>query len=269
MSKPDPTWVTVEKAAPLLIVKFNRPKQGNSLRLEMYSMVTRALEAAVKDDEIQAVVITGNGRFFSTGADVSEGAERMMQGEGMDELPKHIAKHPAPLTAAMIHFPKLLVAAVNGPVIGYPAAQLPLYDMVLVHPSATMQVPLLHVGLAQEGLSSYTLIRTIGRARANDMLITGRTLNAQEMVQFGVASRLIEAESTDAFVKKACEVVAQGCQDCAVSSMLASKKLQRASETETMVKLHKLETEALMEQFLSGEPLERFAAKLSKMKSKM
>lgn len=259
-------FVQVATKDGVMTITLNRPAQGNALRLSMYGRIADALRQAAKDDAVEVVIITGNGKFFSTGADVAEAAERVMKGEGIEQLGPNIQAFPAALSRVMIDFPKVLVAAVNGPVIGYPAAQLGLYDLVFVSETATYQVPLLQLGLVPEACSSYTLLRTVGRARANDILLTGRTLSAAEMVAFGIASRVIPQQNFLADVFKL--VVTEGCATCAPSSMLNAKRLMWARETKRMAESNDEETKALIAQFESGEPMERFSKKFANMKAK-
>lgn len=256
-------FVLVEKKDGVMTITLNRAAQGNAIRVAMYGSIADALIKAAKDDDVEVVIITGKGKFFSTGADVSEAAERVMKGEGLDELEPSFRKYPVALTKAMIEFPKVLVAAVNGPVIGYPAAQLGLYDLVFVSDAATYQVPLLHLGLAPEGCASFTLQRTVGRALANDLLITGRTLSANEMVAFGIASRVFPAAT---FHEDVLHAVTAGCSACASSSMLASKRLLLATYQERMSQQNEKETIQLIKQFQSGEPMDRFAKKFMEMR---
>ena len=259
----DNDHILVDKKDGVLTITFNRAAQGNAIRLEMYGKIASALTSAATDDDVEVVIITGKGKFFSTGADVSEAAERVMKGEGLDELEPSFRKYPVALTTAMIEFPKVLVAAVNGPVIGYPAAQLGLYDLVFVSDTATYQIPLLHLGLAPEGCASFTLQRTVGRALANDLLITGRTLSASEMVASGITSRIFPQAT---FHQDVLAVVSAGCSASAPSSLLASKRLIQGSYRDRIIDQNEKETLQLIKQFASGEPMDRFAKKFMEIR---
>lgn len=258
------SFVLVEKKGAVMIITLNRSEHGNAIRLAMYGLIADALRDAAKDDKIEAVVVTGKGKFFSTGADVAEAAERVMGGEGLESLEVNVRKYPAALTELMITFPKVLVAAVNGPVLGYPAGQLGLYDLVFVADSASLQVPFLQLGLCPEGCSSFTFPRRLGVALTNDLFLTGRTLTAAEMVSCGLASRLLP--SGDNFLPSVVDIVATACDSSALSSIENSKVLLRKHWQAPMLEQHKDETKKLLAQFESGEPMDRFAKKFLAMK---
>lgn len=259
--------VLVDKREGIMVIRLNRPQHGNALKLAMYSSIRRALEDAARDESIEVVMVTGTGQFFSTGADVTEAAQRVLAGGGVEMLQKELMQHPVALTAAMIGFPKLLVAAVNGPVVGYPAAQLGLYDLVVVSDKASYQIPLLHLGLVTEACCSITLPATVGTAVAMDLLLTGRTLDAHEMVRVGIASRVVPlGNSQQDFVEAVCAVVTEGCVKCSKSSIPAAKRLLRGPEwQEKLLRQNKREAEALIAQFLTGEPLEKFSQKFDEL----
>lgn len=262
-------FVTVTKSEGVMTILLNRPQQGNALRLAMYRDILEALQDAQGDDAVEVVIVSGKGPFFSTGADVTEAAERVMAGEGLESLQKEL-RHPVALTAAMIQFPKLLVAAVNGPVIGYPAAQLGLYDLVLISPTATFQVPLLHLGLVTEGCCSLTLPATVGMTLANDLLLTGRVLTAPEMVQVGIASRIVEtALAGGSFLEAVRKIVVDGCLACSKTAYPNAKALLKPAEwRERLLRHNEAEAKALVAQFVAGEPMEKFAEKFEELQRK-
>ena len=255
MSKP--AAVLVEKRGEFMIITLNRPNQGNALLLNMYHTITAALEAATKDSTIKGIVLTGSGKFFSTGADVAEAATRSMNGQTNADLAVSIRNGPVLLTQTLIDFPKFAVALVNGPVVGYPAGLLGLFDVVLVSSSATYQTPFMWLGLVPEAGSSYTAPRNIGHAMAADLLLTNRKLSALEMVQCGIASRVLPEES---FLVSALAIVEKGFKESSGASLVAAKSLMRAAMRTELFRVNLREADGLIARFDSGEPNERFAA---------
>jgi peroxisomal 3,2-trans-enoyl-CoA isomerase len=204
---------------------------------------------------VLAVVMTGAGQHFSTGADLKSMAPAMMEKGGINDV---LRRGSGRVTTLMIDFPKLIVAAVNGPVAGYPAALLGLFDVVYVSEKASYSVPFLQLGIVPEACSSYTLPRTVGVSKANEILLTGRTVSADELVALGIASAKLSAENfADAVVAK----VAAQVKSTAPSSVLHSKRLLRP--TQVRAALHAVneeETLSFVAQFAAGVPMKRFAA---------
>lgn len=256
--------VLVDKRKEVWVVTMNRPKLGNAMSMEMYPLLTRALRDAAADKAVKAVVLTGAGQFFSTGADVAQAAQKMIEGSGdVSELTATLRSGPITLTQTIIDFPKLLVAAVNGPVVGFPAGLLGLCDLVFVSETATYSTPFMHLGLVPEGASSHTIPRIVGSALAMDLLLTNRKLSAAEMVSSGLASRVLPAG--DAFVPKALEIVEKGAAASAAGSLVEAKRLIRGLNAEKLRADYKVEADALVARFEGGEPMKRFAKLFMKM----
>lgn len=103
------------------IVQYNKPKRKNAIDEEMYIRVTTILQEAANDPDIDVVVLTGTGDYYSSGNDLAAKSQSLA-GHGLESLKKYID--------AFITFPKILVAIVNGPAIGIAATTLPLCDLV-------------------------------------------------------------------------------------------------------------------------------------------
>jgi peroxisomal 3,2-trans-enoyl-CoA isomerase len=246
-------------------ITLNRPKQGNALAMRMYASIISHLDAAEKDSSVRAVVVTGAGKFFSTGADVAEAAQSVLAGGDIKDLTASLYSGPVRLTQKLIDFPKLAVAFVNGPVVGYPAAQLGVYDLVYVSDSATYQLPFLQLGIAPEACSSVTLPATVGVSTANDLLLHGRVLKAAELVSLGIASRQFPAATFNA---DASAELLKALKASSPNSILASKALLRAPMKSVLTDANKREADALCARFESGEPAKRFAKVFSQISAK-
>jgi peroxisomal 3,2-trans-enoyl-CoA isomerase len=257
--------VQVETVGEVVVITLNRPKQGNALAMPMYAKITAAFQAAAANKSVKAVILTGNGPFFSTGADVAEAAERAMSGEGPEKVGQNIRNYPVVLTQTLIDFPKFAVAAVNGPVVGYPAGLLGLFDMVFVAEGATYQTPFMQLGLVPEAGSSFTIPRNAGHAMAADLLFTGRKLTAAEMVNCGIASRVLPNEQ---FREKVVALVAGTAKSNSASSLIAAKAMLRAPMRTELARVNLREADGLVARFQSGEPMERFAAVFAELQGK-
>jgi peroxisomal 3,2-trans-enoyl-CoA isomerase len=248
--------VLVETLGEVVVVTLNRPKQGNALAMPMYAKITAAFQAAAANKSVKAVILTGNGPFFSTGADVAEAAKRAMGGEGPEMVGQNIRNFPVVLTQTLIDFPKFAVAAVNGPVVGYPAGLLGLFDLVFAAESATYQTPFMQLGLVPEAGSSFTIPRNAGHQMASDLLFTGRKLSATEMVNAGIASRVLP---NDKFRETVVSIVTTAAKANSAASLLAAKAMMRAPMRMELARVNLREADGLIARFMSGEPMERFA----------
>jgi peroxisomal 3,2-trans-enoyl-CoA isomerase len=233
-------------------ITLNRPKVGNSLDPETYALLLAAIKAAAKDPTVKVAVVSGNGKFFSTGADVvgtlSTGAEAMV---------KTLQEGPVSCVQALIEFPKPIIAALNGPAVGWAAAFLGLFDVIYCAQSATLDAPFMRLGLVPEGLSSLTYPRTMGPSLAAEVLLLGRKLTANDMLQARFAARVFPDEGFQEAVQSQIE---KAVADVPMNSLLGAKKLLRGHLIPEYLAGNKKEFEALVERFKSGEPSKRFQA---------
>ena len=129
------------------LITLQRAKAGNAVHDWMYTLVTQHLEEATKNASCKAVVITGAGRLFCAGADLDVGFDPMvgelksMKGSFYDPVGRFML--------AVIRFPKLLVAAVNGPAVGVGATLLPHCDLVYMADSAFLSTPYVKTGFVK------------------------------------------------------------------------------------------------------------------------
>ena len=142
------------------LLTFNRPERLNAFDSELYGAVAGALDDAATDDAVHVIVITGNGRAFSSGADRSpppspEAMSRNFQ-RFLDSL----------------SLPKPFIAAVNGIAVGIGVTMLPHCDLVLVDAAARLRVPFTALGVAPEAGSSFLLPALLGPQRAALALYT-------------------------------------------------------------------------------------------------
>lgn len=237
----------------VFVLTLNRPSAGNALALQTFEEMKAAIQQAASDDAVRALVVTGNGKYFSTGADVKSIAGSVM--EDPASMGSVLRNGSAKVASMLIDFPKITIAAVNGPVVGWPAGMLGVFDMVVVSDTASYQAPFVHLGIVPEGCSTYTLPRTVGRALANDIWFTNRTLSADEMVACGLASRKLP---TAGFREAALQMVTAGATAAAPTSVVASKRLQFVELRQKLQAANNAETDAVIAQFESGVPVKRF-----------
>lgn len=153
------------------------------------------------DDGIRAVVITGAGRAFCSGADLTEAAASF--GPPGDDF------SASPIQPPAFRVRKLVIAALNGPVIGIGLTLALQCDVRLVAQDATLAIPQVRRGMLGDCQSHYTLRQAVGLAVAAELLLTGRSLTGEEAVAKGICSRaLASAEVLPAALELAREVAA-------------------------------------------------------------
>jgi len=163
----------------VLTLEMQRPERRNALNSELVDGLRAAIESAATDD-VRAVVLTGGGHVFSSGADLSGG-----QGVA-DELPDKARA----LNLAIDRAPFPVIGAVNGPAIGAGVILSMICDLRVVAPEAYFQFPVAKYGIALDNWSIRRLTSLVGAGRARGMLLAAERLTAEAALQTGMANRI-------------------------------------------------------------------------------
>ena len=194
--------ILLEISDGVALITLNRPDRLNAYTSTMGRELHEAFAACDADDAVRAIVVTGAGRGFCAGADLAS-----VKFDGPREAPpeRPWAKPARAIDPWDVRKP--IIAAINGPAVGV-GATLPLqWDIRLAGASARIGFVFVRRGLVPEALSSWTLPRLVGMARASELLLTGRLLDAQEALQFGLVSRVLpDAELLPAARAMAAEI---------------------------------------------------------------
>ncbi|KAA8643282.1 hypothetical protein EYZ11_002322 [Aspergillus tanneri] len=247
------------------IITLNRPDKLNALSLDLYYLLGERLREVDKRDDIFVTVITGSGRFFSAGADVTS----TRPGVGLDndarrEVARGFVVNNLDITRTFTHHSKILVAALNGPAVGLSAALIAHADFIYAAPHTFLLTPFSSLGLVAEGASSRTFVERLGIAKANEALIMSKRITCEELVATGFVNKVISApsgklEDSDGFLKKVLEEIEDRLgSHLNQSSMLKIKELIRRPEREIIDRQNSLEVFGGLERFLSGVPQEEF-----------
>ncbi len=179
-------FILTETRGHVGLITLNRPQAMNALNHQLVIEVMDALEAYDKDDNVGAMVITGNEKAFAAGADikemVSQYAEQMTQGD-------HVA--------AFIRITKIqkpVIAAVSGYALGGGCEIAMSCDMIVASESAKFGQPEITIGVIPGAGGTQRLIRAVGKALAMEMVLNNRTLSAQEAYQFGLVNRVVPVD---------------------------------------------------------------------------
>jgi 2-(1,2-epoxy-1,2-dihydrophenyl)acetyl-CoA isomerase len=182
----------------VLTITLNRPDVLNAFNGAMHAALRGALKEA-RDDEVRAVVITGAGRGFCVGQDLTEFSEGA--GDVADRL--RATYHPNVLALRALEKP--VIAAVNGPAAGAGMSFACACDIRIAADSASFVPAFINIGLVPDSGGTYFVTRLLGYARAFEWLCSGRKLTAAEAHAWGLVSEVVEA---DALPARAAELAA-------------------------------------------------------------
>jgi 2-(1,2-epoxy-1,2-dihydrophenyl)acetyl-CoA isomerase len=185
--------VLTARAGGVRVITLNRPDRLNSFTVEMHGALAKALDAAAADETCRAVLLTGAGRGFCAGQDLSDravapGGERRDLGESM-ELRYN------PLVRRMRALPKPIVVAVNGVAAGA-GANIALHgDIVLAGKSAKFIQSFAKIGLMPDSGGTWTLTHLLGEARAKALAMLAEPLSAEQAAAWGLIWRCVADEA--------------------------------------------------------------------------
>ncbi|WP_372572747.1 enoyl-CoA hydratase-related protein [Ruegeria jejuensis] len=192
--------ILTETEGRVATIRFNRPDQLNALNTQVMEEVLAAATAFDADPDIGCLILTGNDRAFAAGADIAELAVQTyasMQASdffaGWDRF-------------AALRLPKL--AAVSGYALGGGCEVALMCDIILASETARFGQPEIKIGCIPGIGGTQRLTRLIGRARAMDLILTGRLIDAQEALQMGLVSRVVAPEALSGTAMDTAQIIA-------------------------------------------------------------
>ncbi|XP_076753318.1 enoyl-CoA delta isomerase 3, peroxisomal [Xylocopa sonorina] len=231
----------------ILKIVLNQPKKKNAITNLMYKELTEILHKSIQDSTIHMTVVTGAKDFFSSGNDFTFDPEYMSDyGKPLDNFKNFMS--------ALITYPKLLVAIVNGPAIGIAMTILPLFDMVYASERAYFHTPFTWLGIVTEGCSSYTFPKVFGKSKAGDILYLGYKMDALEAKQYGLVSKVYKHEHLHevwSYLQKVTTLSSE--------SILAIKRLTKKWDQDILLQVTAEETVELLKCMQSPEFLKRLS----------
>ena len=196
------TTVLTEIRGRVGVVTLNRPQAMNAFNTLMLTELFDALDAFDKDENVGALVVTGNEKAFAAGADIKEMAEAspfQMITQGRVELWDRIRAIRKPV-----------IAAVSGWALGGGCEFAISCDMIVASESAKFGQPEITIGIIPGGGGTQRLARLLGKQLAMEMVLNNRTLTAAEALQFGLVNRVVPVDGyLDAAVTFAAEIAAR------------------------------------------------------------
>ncbi len=211
--------VLYEKVKDIGIVRLNRPEKLNAINMEMVEDFVEVFNRAEKEG-VKAVIVTGNGRAFSAGADVSE-----MLNMSIEEVAR---KGHMPMWERLRTFRKPVIAAINGIAAGGGLELAMACDMIIAAESAQFGQPEINLGIIPGAGGTQRLTRTVGKYKGMELVLTGKLISAWEAYKRGLVVKVVPDEALmDEAIRLAREIASKS----GFAVELAKEAVNRALET--------------------------------------
>ncbi len=201
------------------LITLNRPKALNALNNQLMSEVMDALEAFDSQEDIGAMVITGNEKAFAAGADIKEMADKSASGMKENDYTAVFDR--------IRSIRKPVIAAVSGWALGAGCEVAMSCDMIVASDSAKFGQPEITIGVIPGAGGTQRLTRAVGKAIAMEMILNNRTLSAQEAYQFGLVNRVVPMEG---YLEEALKLAEEIASRAPLAVMAAKKLINQVYE---------------------------------------
>jgi 2-(1,2-epoxy-1,2-dihydrophenyl)acetyl-CoA isomerase len=251
--------ITLEQTDGVAVLKFNRPKSLNGLTTAMMDEVDHALDAILAPNSgSRCVLLTGEGRGFSSGADLAAGVTDA--GAGKIDAGRILETHFNPLFERLMSMPVPLVTAVNGPAAGAGCSFAIAGDIVIAAKSAYFLQAFVNIGLVPDMGSTWLLPRLVGKARAQAMMMLGEKVSAETALDWGMIYQVVE----DADLMSTAMAVARKLAAGPTSTIGLIRRQMRASFENGLTQQLRLEREYQLTAGLTSDFAEGVSAFLQK-----
>lgn len=231
------TCILYEKSEGVAVIRLNRPRVLNAMNRQLWIDFQAALDDVKDDPEIRALIITGEGRAFSTGADLKESKDRTLEAyreylEGLQEVSRRI-----------IRFEKPTIAAINGYALGSGYELALACDIRIAAEDAPIGSPEARVTSSVTGGAFRLLQDLVGPGKAKELLFTAENIDGKEAERIGLVNRAVPAEQ---LMDAALEMAAKIAANSAFSIKVIKKGLQMASGEASLEALMDFEVEGCL-----------------------
>jgi enoyl-CoA hydratase/carnithine racemase len=236
----------VERDRGVALLTLNRPDRLNAFNRQMTSDLFEALTAFEADESVRAIVVTGAGRAFSSGAELDE----LAGGTADADADRAAAPRPSALDMRPWEMRTPILAAINGAAVGMGLTYPLMWDIRIAAEDAQLGLVFTRRGLLPEGNSLWLLARLVGASRALEVLLTGRTFSGAEAVELGVVTRAVPAAEV---VETTLELAVDIATNTSPTAVALTKRLfYRYLEQGDRMAARKEELEAF--RWLGGQP---------------
>lgn len=208
MSVADLETVEVVHAERVARISLNRPEALNAWTHQLGRELLAAVDDAAADPDIRAIVLTGAGRAFSSGADLKSGG--VANEDGKPDVLTPLREIYNPLILRVRTVPKPVVAAVNGPAVGIGCSLALAADLIVAAQSAYFLLAFVNIGLGLDGGASHTLTARVGHARAFEIAYLGERISARQALGWNLINEVVNDDRLEARVSELTQKLAAG-----------------------------------------------------------
>jgi enoyl-CoA hydratase len=212
--------VTEQYEPGIALIQLNRPRELNALNRQLMEEVRDTLQALDKNESVKVIILTGNEQAFAAGADIKQMADKSAidmllidQFSTWDQIRK--TKKP-------------IIAAVSGFALGGGCELAMMCDMIIASETARFGQPEIKIGTIPGAGGTQRLTRAIGKAKAMELILTGRFMTAEEAHFYGLVNKVVPVEM---YLHEAVELAREIAQMSAVAVQLAKEAVNRSFET--------------------------------------
>jgi len=256
--------ILLEQRENIAVLFLNRPNKLNAFTFSMMEEIIGALDSLEVDDSVHAVIITGKGRAFCAGADLSSGQDTFNPSFDDFAVQESDFRRDSGgiLTLRMYKFLKPIVVACNGPAVGIGASMQLAADIRLASDQARFGFVFNNRGIVPDACSSWFLPRIVGISRALELTYSGRIIDAHEALQLNLVSSIHDSEN---LLSDAVDITKKMVQNSApVSISLTRQMLWRSLESSGPYDAHVIESKAIDSRGASEDAKEGVSSFLGK-----
>lgn len=271
--------IRVDVAQNIQTITLHRPEKLNAFTRRMMQELVDAFQAADTDDNVRAVIVTGAGRAFCAGADLSGGVGTFERSEGTSRpQPRRLADGRVDysdvalrdgggrVTLRIFECLKPVIGAINGPAVGIGATMLLPMDVRIAAQEARFGFVFARRGIVMEAASSWFLPRIVGPAQALEWCVTGRVFDAEEALHGGLVSKVVAASDLLPAARALAREIADN--SAPVSVALMRQMIWRMLGADHPIEAHKIDSRGMFERGKSEDVREGIMAFLEKRPAK-
>jgi 2-(1,2-epoxy-1,2-dihydrophenyl)acetyl-CoA isomerase len=202
--------IILEKEEGISILTLNRPDRLNAITTQMLKDLPRAIEMVGEDDDAKVLIVTGAGRGFCAGSDVSDRLAARISGVKIEKTRKDMLEPVGYLAYVMQRLDKVMIAAINGTAVGAGLSLTLLCDIRISSETARFGAVWVRVGLIGDVGATYTLPRIVGTSKAIELMTTGDIIDAQEAQRIGLVDKVVPPDELMNTAKTLASKIARG-----------------------------------------------------------
>jgi enoyl-CoA hydratase/carnithine racemase len=227
--------IMVDVTNQIMTITLNRPKQLNSLNIQMLDEMINALDRADADDNVRAIIMTGEGRAFCAGADLDKGSNTFK--DGSSEIQRDSG---GKLSLRIYDLKKPIIAAINGPAVGVGITMTLPMDIRIASTNAKIGFVFTRRGILPEACSGWFLPRLVGINQALEWVYSGRVFSAEEALQGRLVSRILPPDDLLEYAREVANEIVENTSP--ISITLSRQLMWRMLGADHPMESHKIES---------------------------